>query len=148
MEKEQGDENQKNPPNGNNNGNPPIGNATAGASNDHVNVSGTHSIHHEPLNIFIENKQPQDINAASANLISALSNRIAIKANRISIGNFLLSVAIFIVTYLLFKETQKSTKAATESAKAAIESAVAAQNTYNEQRFNDSVMRYRATADA
>lgn len=135
MEKKQGEENQKNPADRNGKGHSPTGNDATDAPNDNINASSTHTIHHEPINIILEKKQPQDVNAASANRISALSNRIGKRANRISIGNLILAIAIFIITYLLFRETQKSTKAA-------IDSATAAQNTYAEQRYNDSITRY------
>lgn len=133
MDKDRGDEKLKIPPNDSSNGNPPLQN-TARVLNEDRNTISTHTIHHEPINIIVENNQPQDINAVTANRISILSNKIAKRANWISIGNFILAIAIFIVTYFLFRETQKSTNAATKAANAA-------ENTYREQKFNDSITR-------
>jgi hypothetical protein len=90
MEQQQGENNQGNPPNSNGSGNTPIGNNSGGGQGANSNTNSAHTIHHEPINVIIQNQQPPDINAASANRISALSNRIAKRANRISIANLII----------------------------------------------------------
>jgi len=53
----------------------------------------------------------------------------------------IINIVVAIVTLALFFQTKKATQAATESS-------IAAQNTFTEQRYNDSVMRYRDSIKA